>query len=53
MSDIPVKIDSILKKRIESLIKKDYYRIEFPSVKNFIDKSVLKMLQEVENERKE
>lgn len=50
MSDNPVKIDSKLKNRIEKLMKKGDNKIKYPSVKNFIDKAVLKMLKEVEDE---
>jgi hypothetical protein len=52
MPDSPVKIDSELKKRIEEFISKDLNRIEFPSVKNFVDKAVLKYLKEVKHEKK-
>ena len=49
----PVKIDPGLKKRIEAFIKKGENGIEFPSVKNFIDKAVLKLLKDLEkNEKK-
>lgn len=53
MSDSPVKIDKELKKRIEELISKGDIKFEYPSVKNFIDKAVLKLLKEEEknNER--
>jgi len=47
----PVKIDPDLKKRIESLIKKLDYKIEFPSTKNFVDKAVLKLLKELEKKK--
>ena len=48
-----IKIDLILKKRIENFIKKGENRIEFPSIKNFIDKAVLKFLKNLEeNENK-
>ncbi len=47
----PVKIDPELKKRIEALIKRGEYKIEFPSVKNFIDKAVLKLLKELEQKK--
>jgi len=46
--DKPVKIDAELKKRIETLISKGDNRFNYPSVKNFIDKAVLKMLKEIE-----
>ena len=50
--DIPVKIDAELKKGIEEFINKGENRFEYPSVKNFIDKAVLKLLKEVLNEKK-
>lgn len=46
MADKPVKIDAELKKRIEEFISKGNNRFEYPSVKNFIDKSVLRLLKE-------
>ncbi|MBU1005029.1 MAG: hypothetical protein KJ561_04320 [Nanoarchaeota archaeon] len=49
LKDVPVKIDSELKKRIEELISKGENRFEYPSVKNFIDKAFLKLLKESEN----
>jgi hypothetical protein len=51
MSDISVKLDNELKKEIESFISKGRNRIEYPSVKNFVDKAVLKLLREVKNEK--
>jgi hypothetical protein len=48
VSDV-IKIDKELKKRIEDFIKKEDNRIEFPSVKNFVDKAVLRYLNEVDN----
>lgn len=48
--DIPVKLDAELKSRIESFIKKGENRFDYPSVKNFIDKAVLKLLKEVSDE---
>jgi len=48
----PVKIDPELKKRIESFIKKGNNRIDFPSLKNFIDKAVLKLLENLEKNEK-
>jgi len=48
LKDLPVKIDRELKKRIEEYISKGEKRFEYPSVKNFIDKAVLKMLKELE-----
>ena len=46
-----VKIDSDLKKRIDKFISKGENKYDFPSVKNFIDKAVLKLLKEVEHEK--
>ena len=43
----PVKIDQHLKKRVELFLKKGDNNIEFPSIKNFIDKAVLKLLKEI------
>ncbi len=45
---VPVKIDPILKRRIEGFIKKGNNRIDFPSVKNFIDKAALRYLKKLE-----
>jgi len=50
--DVPVKIDSELKKKIEELISKGEARFDYPSVKNFIDKAVLKLLKELEKRGK-
>lgn len=52
MKDLPVKIDAGLKKRIEEFISKGENRFDFPSVKNFVDKAVLKFLKELEKEGK-
>jgi len=49
---VPVKIDPELKKRIEAFVKKADNRIEFPSVKNFVDKAVLRFLKELEKHKK-
>jgi|TARA_Y100000310_G_scaffold316526_1_gene368387 hypothetical protein len=46
--DKPVKIDKELKEKIESFISRDNNRFDYPSVKNFIDKAVLRLLKEVE-----
>ena len=50
--DSPVKIDSELKKRIEDFISKGENRFKYPSVKNFVDRAVLKELKEVEKNGK-
>jgi len=52
MTDKPVKIDGELKKRIERYISEGDNKFDYPSVKNFIDKSVIKLLKEVENGKK-
>lgn len=51
MKDTAVKLDSELKKEIEEYISRGKNRIQFPSVKNFVDKAVLKLLKEVKNVR--
>ena len=43
-----VKLDAKLKKRSEELISQEDNRIEYPSVKNFVDKAVLRLLKEYE-----
>ncbi|MBU2639382.1 MAG: hypothetical protein KKG75_01600 [Nanoarchaeota archaeon] len=45
--DIPVKLDLELKQQIESYISKGENRFSYPSVKNFVDKAVLRLLKEV------
>jgi len=52
MPDVSVKLDKELKEEIEAYISKDKNRIDFPSLKNFVDKAVLKLLKEVQNEDK-
>jgi hypothetical protein len=49
--DVPVKLDAELKKRIEKFISQGENRFDYPSVKNFIDKSVLAFLKEVEKKK--
>ena len=51
MKDLPVKIDAELKRRVEDLISKGENRFEFPSVKNFVDKAVLRLLKESEDKK--
>lgn len=48
--DFPVKLDMELKKKVESLISQGENRFEYPSIKNFVDRAVLKYLKEVKNE---
>tara|TARA_Y100000310_G_scaffold345731_1_gene468971 strand:+ start:6342 stop:6497 length:156 start_codon:yes stop_codon:yes gene_type:complete len=50
MVDKPVKIDGELKRRIEKFISEGENRFDYPSVKNFIDKAVIKLLKEGGNE---
>jgi hypothetical protein len=52
LKDVPVKIDAELKKRIEEFISKGENRFDHPSVKNFVDKAVLKFLKEMEKNEK-
>ncbi len=40
-----VKIDAELLKKIKKLIKQGDNRFDFPTVKSFVDKAVLKLLQ--------
>ncbi len=47
-----VKIDEELLKKIKELIKKGENRFDFPSVKSFADKAILKMLKEYEGKKK-
>ena len=51
MSDSPVKLDSELKKEVEEFLAKGKNRIDYPSLKNFVDKAVMKLLKEVKNEK--
>jgi len=43
-----VKIDENLLKRIKTLFKNEEIRIEYPTIKNFINMAVLKLLKEKE-----
>ena len=47
VADTSVKLDAELKKKVEQFITHDNNRFEYPSVKNFVDKAVLKMLEQV------
>ena len=51
LKDVPVKLDSELKKKIDEFISMGENRFEYPSVKNFVDKAVLKLLKDVEAEK--
>lgn len=46
-----VKIDERLLEEIKKFIKKGENRFEFPSVKSFVDKSVLKMLKDAKKKQ--
>lgn len=43
-----VKIDEELQEKVKKFIKKGENRFDFPTVKSFVDKAVLKMLKELE-----
>ncbi len=47
-ADTPVKLDAQLKKRIEHYISDGENRFDYPSLKNFVDKAVLRLLKEME-----
>ncbi len=47
-----VKIDKELHKKIIKLIKKGENRFDFPTVKSFVDKAVLKMLKVLDKKNK-
>lgn len=46
-----VKIDKELHEKIMKFIKKGENRFDFPTVKSFVDKAVLKMLKSLENKK--
>jgi len=46
-----VKIDEALLERIKNLFKDEEIRIEYPTIKNFINIAVLKLLKEKEKGR--
>lgn len=46
-----VKIDNKLHRKILKLIKQGENRFDFPTVKSFVDKAVLKMLKSLEKEK--
>jgi len=43
-----VKIDEELHKRVAKFIKLEENRFDFPTIKSFVDKAVLKILKELE-----
>jgi len=46
-----VKIDEELHKKVKEFIKKGENRFDFPTVKSFADKAVLKMLKALEKKK--
>jgi len=46
-----VKIDKELHERIKKFIKKGENRFDFPTVKSFADKAIIKMLKSLENKK--
>jgi hypothetical protein len=50
---VEVKIDEELHKRINKFIKEGENRFDFPTIKSFVDKSVLKMLKDLERKKEE
>ena len=47
-----VKIDDELLERVKKIIKEGDNRFDFPTLKSFINKSVLKMLKPLEKKNK-
>ena len=45
--DVPVKLDGELKKKVDEFISRGENRFDYPSIKNFVDKAVLRYLKEV------
>jgi len=43
-----VRVDEELLKRLKDFIKKGENRFDFPTVKSFVDKAILKMLKSLE-----
>lgn len=46
-----IKVDEELHKRIIKFIKKGENRFDFPTVKSFADKAILKMLKSLEKQK--
>ena len=46
-----VKIDEELHKRINKFIKEGENRFDFPTIKSFVDKAILKMLKSLEKRK--
>jgi len=49
---VEVKIDEELYKRVAKFIKLGENRFDFPTIKSFVDKSVLKVLKNLEKRKK-
>ena len=47
-----VRIDEELLERIKKFVEKGENRFDFPSVKAFADRAILKMLKDLEKEKK-
>jgi hypothetical protein len=47
-----VKIDKELLEKIKKFIEKGDNRFDFPTVKSFVDKSVISLLKELEKKKK-
>jgi hypothetical protein len=47
-----IRVDEELLERIKKLIEKGENRFDFPSVKAFADRAILKMLKELEKDKK-
>ena len=48
-----VKIDESLLERVKNLFEDDEIKIEYPTVKSFINVAVLKLLKEKESQKKD
>ena len=44
-----IRIDDELQKKVTKFVEKD--RIEFPSIKNFVDRAIVKFLKEQEKKQ--
>lgn len=51
MDNTTVKLDKSLLKRIKKLLKKDSQRIRYSNLKQFVNISVLKLLEEEDKEK--
>ncbi len=53
MDNTTVKLDKALLKRIKKLLKKDSQRIRYTNLKQFVNISVLKLLEEEESSKED